>query len=146
MSAWKDLERRVCKALGSQRRGVVRGTGWAQGSDNDETGPFSIETKRTKRYMLPRRWIEQARRQAKADGRPWLLVIAEHNDRRPIAVLDFWELAKLAQDAGWLGEINVHESTARIERLHGALGPSSGKVNKSAHIAGVIDMLEEREL
>jgi hypothetical protein len=146
MSAWKDLERRVCKALGSQRRGVVRGAGWAQGSDSDETGPFSIETKRTKRYMLRRAWIEQARRNGKAEGRPWLLVISEHNDRRPLAVLDFWELAKLAQDAGWIAEIDVHASTARIERLHETIGPSSGSIDESHHVAGVIDMLEERGL
>jgi hypothetical protein len=58
-------------------------------------------------------WVEQARRQSKADGRPWLLVIAEHNDSRPLAVMDFWALAELAQRAGVIGTVNVpDEETA----------------------------------
>jgi hypothetical protein len=144
MSAWKDLERRVCRALGSSRRGQVTGSGWAKGSDNDETGPFSIECKRTKRYQLPRRWINQARRHGKAEGRPWLLVISEHNDRRPLAVMDFWRFAELCQDAGWLGDLDVRAKADRIERLHDAVGPTT--VDEDHHVAGVVDMLEERGL
>jgi len=105
VSAWKDLERRVCRALGAERRPSIGPTGWARGSDDDGTAPFAVECKRTTRYQLRRQWIEQARRQA--DGRPWLLVVAEHNDRRPIAVLDFWTLAELAQDAGRIGPLEV---------------------------------------
>jgi hypothetical protein len=99
-SAWKDLERRVCRALGAQRRGQTGPDGWARGSDDDGTAPFAVETKRTTRYQLRRTWIDQARRQGKTDGRPWLLVVSEHNDRHPIAILDFWALADLAQRAG----------------------------------------------
>ena len=98
MTAWKDLERRVCRALGAERAGP-RGK---HGADDDGRAPFSVETKRTTRYSLRRAWIEQARRQGKADGRPWLLVISEHNDKRPIAVVDFWVLAEMAQLAGML--------------------------------------------
>ncbi len=106
-SAWKDLERRVCRALGAERRPSSGPDGWATGSDDDGSAPFSVECKRTTRYSLRRKWIEQARRQARGDGRPWLLVIAEHNDRRPIAVVDFWVFAELVQDAGRIGVVEV---------------------------------------
>jgi hypothetical protein len=33
--------------------------------------------------------VEQARRQSKQEGKPWVLVIAEHGDQAPIAVVDF---------------------------------------------------------
>ena len=100
MTAWKDLERRVCRALGAERRPSVGARGWARGSDDDGNAPFSVECKRTQRYQLRRSWVEQARRQAKVDGRPWLLVISEHGDRSPIAVLDFYALAQLTEEAG----------------------------------------------
>ncbi len=95
-AAWKDLELRICRALGAERAGP-RGR---HGADDDGSAPFSVETKRTTRYSLRRSWVEQARRQSKADGRPWLLVVSEHNDRRPLAVLDFWVLAEIAQQTG----------------------------------------------
>jgi len=111
VSAWKDLERRVCRALGAERAGP-RGR---HGSDDDGRAPFSVECKRTTRYSLRRSWIEQARRQGKSDGRPWLLVIAEHNDKRPIAVVDFWVLAEMAQLAGMLPTpLEVGDSDAVI--------------------------------
>jgi hypothetical protein len=100
MTAWKDLERRVCHALGARRRPSTGADGYARGTDDDGTAPFAVECKRTTRYQLRRAWIDQARRNAKADGRPWLLVIAEHRETRPVAVLDFWELVQLAQQAG----------------------------------------------
>lgn len=98
MTAWKDLERRVCLAFGAKRRPSIGAQGYARGSDDDGTAPFAIECKRTTRYGLRRTWIEQARRNARADGRPWLLVIAEHNDRNPIAIVDCWMLARLVDD------------------------------------------------
>lgn len=112
MSAWKDLERRVCRALGAERRPSTGPNGWAQGSDDDGSAPFSIECKRTTRYSLRHSWIEQARRQGKADERPWLLVVAEHNDRRPLAVLDFWVFAELVQRVGLIGEIEIDDAAA----------------------------------
>lgn len=101
-AAWKDLERRICRALGAERRGQTGPNGWAQGSDDDGSAPFSVECKRTARYQLRRAWVEQARREGRQDHRPWLLVIAEHRDRQPLAVLDFWEFAQLCQEAGRL--------------------------------------------
>jgi hypothetical protein len=100
MTAWKDLERRVAKALGGHRNGPN------PGSDVIGT-PYSVECKRTTRYCLRRSWIEQARRQSKRDRRPWLLVISEHNDRQPIVVLNFYEFAALAQRAGVLPELEI---------------------------------------
>jgi len=111
-SAWKDLERRVCRALGAERRPSVGAKGWARGSDDDGSAPFSVECKRTTRYSLRRAWVEQARRQSKTDGRPWMLVIAEHNDRRPIVVMDFWAAAELAQRAGLIGTVEVDPKAA----------------------------------
>jgi hypothetical protein len=95
VSAWKDLERRVARALGGERAGPLG----RYGSDAQGT-PFAVECKRTTRYSLRRSWIEQARRQSKAEQRPWLLVVSEHNDRRPIVVMDFWVFAQIAQEAG----------------------------------------------
>ena len=101
-AAWKDLERRVCRALGGQRGGPIG----AAVSDCIGT-PFAVECKRSKRRVPEGRWIAQAEAQSRREGKPWLLVVAGHNDRRPIAVLDFWELAELAQDAGLIGPLEV---------------------------------------
>jgi hypothetical protein len=95
-AAWKDLERRICRALGGQRAGPT-------GPTSDCTGTtWAVEVKRSARPGPPvlSKWVLQARAQGKREGNPWLLVVAGHNDRRPIAILDFWELAQLAQQAG----------------------------------------------
>ena len=94
MSAWKDHERRVARALGGERSGPLG----RHGSDCTGTD-WAVECKRTTRYSLRRAWIEQARRQAKAEGKPWVLVIAEHRDRDPICVLSFRELCRLLDEA-----------------------------------------------
>lgn len=95
MTAWKDHERRVARALGGERSGPL---GRHQ---SDAVGtPFAVECKRTTRYSLRRAWIEQARRQSKDEGKPWLLVVAEHGDRVPIVVLDFRHFVELAIAAG----------------------------------------------
>lgn len=99
-TAWKSFELKVCRALGCGRRGQLGPYGWASGSDDDGTGPFSVECKRVTRYQLRRAWIEQARRDSKHAGKPWVLVVGEHNDRRPVAVVDFWALVEVAQQAG----------------------------------------------
>jgi hypothetical protein len=111
VSAWKDLERRVCRALGAERRPSIGAKGWASGSDDDGSAPFAVETKRTVRYQLRTAWVEQARRNAKATARPWLLVVAEHGDRRPVAVLDFWAFVQLAEEAGRVGR--AHNESER---------------------------------
>lgn len=97
--AWKDLERRVCRALGG-RRGGPQGA-----AVSDCVGvPFSVEIKRSSRIGPPvlAAWIHQARDQGSREGLPWLLVVAGHNDRRPVATLDFWTFADMAQQAGRL--------------------------------------------
>jgi hypothetical protein len=96
-AAWKDLERRVCAALGGRRNGP---TG-ASVSDCVNV-PFSVEIKRSIRPGPPilSKWILQARDQARREHRPWLVVVAGHNDRRPIVALDFWQFVEIAQRAG----------------------------------------------
>jgi hypothetical protein len=114
--AWKDLERRVCRALGAQRRPSVGARGWAQGSDDDGTAPFAVEVKRTKVAQLRGAWLAQARRNAKTDGRPWLIAIGTHRSPRIIAVLDFDTLVALARQAGIIdnhnegGKTMLHET------------------------------------
>jgi hypothetical protein len=107
-TAWKDLERRVCRALGAQRRPSIGPAGWARGSDDDGSCAFSVEVKRTTRPQLREAWLEQARRNSRQDGRPWLLVQRErHGSPRLIATLDFYELVAIAQKAGLVDEIEV---------------------------------------
>jgi hypothetical protein len=98
-AAWKDLERRICRALGAQRQVSIGPRGWARGADDDGTAPFAIEVKRSKRKVPEGRWIQQARRNGTSE-RPWLLVVAGHYDVQPVAVLDFWEFVKLCEEAG----------------------------------------------
>jgi hypothetical protein len=66
-----------------------------------------VEVKRSKRKVPEGRWIEQAKRNGKADGRPWLLVVAGHHDAHPVAVMDFWALVQLAQEAGRLPQVEI---------------------------------------
>src|ERR1700693_4728382 len=92
MSAWKAFERRVAMALGGRRSGPA-GT-----AVSDIVGvPWAVECKRSKRGVPEGRWLEQARGQGRREGKPWLLVIARHNDRAPIVVMG------LAQEAGRIG-------------------------------------------
>jgi hypothetical protein len=95
-AAWKDLERRVCAALGGRRAGPIG----AAVSDCVNT-PFAVEIKRSTRPGPPvlSAWIAQAKAQSKREGRPWLLVVAGHNDRSPIACLDFQVLTELCRQA-----------------------------------------------
>jgi hypothetical protein len=97
MTAWKDLERRICRALGGRRGGPMG----AAVSDCVNV-PFSVEIKRSSRPGPPvlSAWIIQAKQQAKRENKPWLVVVAGHNDRRPIVTCDFWVFAELAQRAG----------------------------------------------
>ena len=96
-AAWKDLERRVCKALGGRRAGPIG----AAVSDCVNV-PFAVEIKRSSRPGPPvlAAWVKQAREQGNREKRPWLLVVAGHHDRRPIVCLDFLAFAQLAQEAG----------------------------------------------
>ena len=138
MSAWKDWERRACRDMGGRRRGQVEGTGWASGSDDDGSLWCSLECKYTVRYQLRRGWIEQGRRQGKADGRPWVIGIAEHRDRRRIAVTDWDTLVELAFEAGRIDP--------RRRRFEQAIGPHHDGFDVDGHLGGVGRMLEEKGL
>ena len=96
-TAWKALELRICKALGGRRAGPLG----ASVSDCVNV-PFSVEIKRSSRPGPPvlSKWILQAREQSKRERKPWLVIVAGHNDRRPIVTMDFWAFAQLAQEAG----------------------------------------------
>jgi hypothetical protein len=103
------LERKSCREIGGgQRRPSVDGQGgWARGSDDDGSTWCAIETKRTTRYSLRRKWIEQAREHTRRDGRPWVLVIAEHNDRRRIVVVEYATMVELVRKAGLVDEVSA---------------------------------------
>lgn len=109
-SAWKDLERRVCRALGVERRPSIGPGGYARGSDDDGNCFAALEVKRTKRLQLRASWLAQARKNGKASSRPWLLVIGTHGSSRLVAVLDFYVFAQICQEAGRLGEIPIAAS------------------------------------
>lgn len=97
-AAWKALERRVATALGGRR------TGPAGSAVSDVVGvPWSVECKRSKRGVPEGHMLEQARSQGRREGKPWLLIVARHNDRAPIVVLEFSEFLDLARAAGRLG-------------------------------------------
>lgn len=119
--AWKGLERRICRALGAERRPSIERGGWSKGSDDDGSAWCSVEVKRTQRYQLRAAWIEQARAHAKASGRPWVIVMAEHFDRRPLAVLDFYELVELCEKAGRIPERSIAEYTRDTEKEENVL-------------------------
>ncbi len=93
MTAWKALELRVAKALGGTRSGPL-----GKHSSDINGIPYSAEVKRTTRYQLRQAWITQARRQGKQEHKPWLLIIAEHGDRNPIAVVDFSWLVQVLNE------------------------------------------------
>jgi hypothetical protein len=96
--SWKQFEDRVCVALGGRRFLGNRGSGVP---DSDENVPFALEAKHGyARFQLREKWIEQARRNAKASGKPWLLVQAPKYSRRPVVTLDFFVFAQIAQQAG----------------------------------------------
>jgi hypothetical protein len=105
MSAWKDLERRICRALGGERSGPL-GKGC---SDCTAAVPFSVECKRSVRPGPPvlSAWIEQARAHGKLEDKPWLVVVAGHRTHRPVVALDFWTFTEIAQRAGLIGEVMV---------------------------------------
>lgn len=98
MSAWKALERRICRALGGQRRGPT-----GESVSDCVDAPFAVSVKRSKRCVPEGRWIDQARRFGKDEGKPWLLVVGGHNDRDPVAVLSFAELGRILREAGRVG-------------------------------------------
>ena len=100
MTAWKDLELRVCRRLGGERSGPL-GRGC---SDCTEAVPFSVEVKRSQRLGPPvlAKWITQARSHSKKEHKPWLVVVSGHYDRQPIVAMEFDLFVEIAKEAGWL--------------------------------------------
>jgi len=97
VTAWKAFERRVAQSLGGRRAGPLGA------SVSDIVGvPFAVECKRTARNTggIMGAWIAQAKAQGLIEGNPWLLVVARHNDRNPVVVLDFRTFVEIAKDAG----------------------------------------------
>lgn len=96
MTAWKDLERRVCVALGGRRAGPI-----GSAVSDCVNVPYSVECKRSSRVGPPvlAKWILQAKEQGRREAKPWLLVVAGHNDRQPIVVMDFRTLLALQSAA-----------------------------------------------
>ena len=114
---WKGFERRVCAVLGTRRRGQVERGGWARGSDDDGSFPFSLQIKYTARYSLRRSWIKQARKDANEDGRPFALIQGEH--RQPtngaLVTVELTTFAMLLRAAGLVDAASpladTHDST-----------------------------------
>jgi hypothetical protein len=46
--------------------------------------------------------IAQAELQGKLEHKPWVLVVAGHGDRKPIATLELSCLLAALRDAGWI--------------------------------------------
>jgi len=105
MTAWKDLELRVCRALGGERRGP---TG-RQKSDCTDDVPFAVQVKRSRRVGPPvlSKWILQAREDARKERKPWLVVVAGHNDRKPVVCQDFWSFVADQNELKRLRELLV---------------------------------------
>lgn len=106
MTAWKKLELRTCRLLGGERRGP---TGHAV---SDCVGTrWAVSIKRSKSSFRVA-WIEQAREFSRRERKPWLLVVARHQDRKPIVALDLAEFLEIAHKAGLIPDANAEEMEA----------------------------------
>lgn len=83
--SWKTLELRIARMWGGTRTGPV-------GRDGPDVAgvPLAIQIKRTGNTTggIKGAWINQAKRDGKKARMPWVLVVAGHYDRRPVAVVD----------------------------------------------------------
>lgn len=101
--AWQGTERTVAKAWGGERRGRS-----ARGGFSDVAGStLSIEVTRNQTGAVHRAKIEQAKRNASAEGKPWLLVVAAPGQRveEMTAVCSHGFLLGLAEQAGLIGKL-----------------------------------------
>jgi hypothetical protein len=101
--AWKAVQRRVARAWGFET-GAYRGE---PGSDGRGDGPVSLEVTRTTRAAETwrKKW-RQCQRNAKTDGLPPVLVIAEPRQR-------MGEMTVVCKH-GWL--LDVCERAGEIEK------------------------------
>jgi hypothetical protein len=85
VTAWKQLELRIARMWGGTRTGPV-------GRDGPDVAgvPLAIQIKRTGNTTggIKGAWIKQACRDGAKAKLPWVLVVAGHNDRRPVAIVD----------------------------------------------------------
>src|SRR5262245_13736050 len=109
-ATWKSLEKRICRALGGERRGP---TG-RQKSDCTDVVPFAVQVKRSRRLGPPvlAKWIQQAREDARKEKKPWLVVVSGHNDRKPIVAMDFWTFVAERNELLRLRELLVQPEEA----------------------------------
>lgn len=109
MTQWKHTERTVCRAWGGERSGPQG----REGPDCKDT-PVAIQVKRTGSTTggIQGKWIAQARRDGKAVDLPFVLVVAQHNDRDPVAVCSHKFLLELARKAGLLETTELPEEAA----------------------------------
>ena len=105
MTAWKKWEDDCARQLGGRRVLGNRGSGVP---DSDEDTPLALECKLGfNRYQLRDAWLEQARRNATASGKPWAIVQRPKHARRAVATVDWLFLVELCQRAGLVKEIDV---------------------------------------
>lgn len=136
--AWKTVERRICRALGGERKGVS-----GVGSDCTQSVPWSVEIKWTSK-MFPAvlaSWITQARRQAQRDMKPWLLIVAQKHSPRLTVTMEFKTLLALVEQARG-GEGGVEGSVGQSADGHtAAIGdPEVGGWTRSPSARIVSDM------
>ena len=105
MSSWKRFEDSCAKSLGGRRVLGNRGIGIP---DSDDDTPLALECKLGyTRFALREAWLDQARSNATASGKPWAIVQRPKHARRAVATVDFLFLVELCQRAGLIREVNV---------------------------------------
>lgn len=110
MTAWKRFEDSCAIKLGGRRVLGNRGSGVP---DSDENVPWALECKLGySRYALRDAWLEQARKNATASGKPWAIVQRPKYARRAVVTLDFLTFVELAQKAGMVGVVDVDGEAA----------------------------------
>jgi len=94
--AWSSFQRRIARIWGGEKT-------WRGESGSDARGAVvSLECKRRKGGRILSADVAQAKRQGKVDGKPWLLVVADHGARDALAVCSHNWLVALARQAGLL--------------------------------------------
>lgn len=88
----KALERFVGRLFGGDRRGHQ--TGGREFSDCRDT-PIAFECKAHEGLQLRTSWIEQARRNAAREGKPWAVVQRPKGWRSPIVTIELEYLHEL---------------------------------------------------
>jgi hypothetical protein len=105
MTAWKSFEDACAKSLGGRR---ILGNRGSSVPDSDENTPLALECKLGYgKFTLREKWIEQARSNATATGKPWAIVQRPKYARRAVVTLDFFTFVEICQRAGLVGEVVV---------------------------------------